>query len=91
MTTRHASLGSFSCARFSGSTLVLGGLHDRPGYETEVPLLMTLLQRGRAWGRRCQLRLANLNAADYLGAVGCSLAIPAAAAVRMIAVRRSPA
>lgn len=62
-----------------GSTLVLavgtaliGGLVG-----AEVPLLMTLLQRGRVAGAADAGRtLANLNAADYLGALVGGLAWP---------------
>ncbi len=47
------------------STALIGGLVG-----AEVPLLMTLLQRGRTAGAADTGRtLANLNAADYLGAV----------------------
>ena len=48
------------------STALIGGLVG-----AEVPLLMTLLQRGRTTGRAADTgrTLANLNAADYLGAL----------------------
>lgn len=47
------------------STALIGGLVG-----AEVPLLMTLLQRGRTAGPADAGRtLANLNAADYLGAL----------------------
>lgn len=47
------------------STALIGGLVG-----AEVPLLMTLLQRGRTAGAADTGRtLANLNAADYLGAL----------------------
>jgi spermidine synthase len=49
----------------AAGTAVIGGLVG-----AEVPLLMTLLQRGRAAGPTDTGRtLANLNAADYLGAL----------------------
>jgi spermidine synthase len=66
-------------AYIGGSTVVLavgtaliGGLVG-----AEVPLLMTLLQRGRISGSVDTGRvLANLNAADYLGALAGGLAWP---------------
>jgi len=49
----------------AASTALIGGLVG-----AEVPLLMTLLQRGRTTGATDAGRtLANLNAADYLGAL----------------------
>ncbi|QUR67156.1 polyamine aminopropyltransferase [Mycobacterium spongiae] len=54
------------------STALIGGLVG-----AEVPLLMTLLQRGRVAGATDSGRtLANLNAADYLGALVGGLAWP---------------
>ena len=54
------------------STALIGGLVG-----AEVPLLMTLLQRGRTSGAADSGRtLANLNAADYLGALIGGLAWP---------------
>jgi spermidine synthase len=54
------------------STALIGGLVG-----AEVPLLMTLLQRGRTAGAADTGRtLANLNAADYLGALVGGLAWP---------------
>lgn len=54
------------------STALIGGLAG-----SEVPLLMTLLQRGRVCGPADTGRmLANLNAADYLGALIGGLAWP---------------
>lgn len=53
-------------------TALIGGLVG-----AEVPLLMTLLQRGRTAGAVDSGRvLANLNAADYLGALAGGLAWP---------------
>jgi spermidine synthase len=53
-------------------TALIGGLVG-----AEVPLLMTLLQRGRTAGATDSGRvLANLNAADYLGALVGGLAWP---------------
>ncbi|MET0899359.1 MAG: polyamine aminopropyltransferase [Mycobacterium sp.] len=53
-------------------TALIGGLVG-----AEVPLLMTLLQRGRTAGATDSGRvLANLNAADYLGAVIGGIAWP---------------
>lgn len=54
------------------ATALIGGLVG-----AEVPLLMTLLQRGRVAGAADAGRvLANLNAADYLGALVGGLAWP---------------
>ncbi|MCV7408721.1 spermidine synthase [Mycobacterium florentinum] len=54
------------------STALIGGLVG-----AEVPLLMTLLQRGRTAGATDSGRtLANLNAADYLGALVGGLVWP---------------
>ena len=66
-------------AFFGGSTwvLVLGTALIGVLVGAEVPLLMTLLQRGRTAGATDAGRvLANLNAADYLGALLGGLAWP---------------
>nr|VTO96766.1 Spermidine synthase [Mycobacterium riyadhense] len=66
-------------AFIDGSTLVLAGSTALIGclVGAEVPLLMTLLQRGRVSGAADTGRtLANLNAADYLGALVGGLVWP---------------